>query len=549
MGMNKILKKSYIFFLFGITFSFIPSNASANHLQINNFAVTKSDTANNTITFTADFMWENSWKSVVSNDAVWVFLKYSMDGGTTWKHASMAGSGLNPAGFDPTLGFQISVPTDEKGFFLELSNFANKNIDVKKVNFVWDYGQDGLTDEQAMASNTVTKVFGIEMVKVPQGAFYAGDGNSSSDYRFKQGSADNDPWYIQNESAINVTNAATEGYYYQSSGASGESNTGSTFLIPTSFPKGFNSFYLMKYELTEGQWVSFFNTLTYQQKMNRDITSAVSGGKNSDAVVDRNTISWDSSNARTAAQTSRPDRPVSYISWPDLLAYADWAGLRPMTELEYEKAARGVDILPLANEYAWGKDTYNDALANEIFPDAEEDGQEKIFDGGANLNRNNLSWSSGDGRAGGKAQGQKGPLRVGIFAEEVTNRTTSGAGFYGNMELSGNLNEMVVTVGRNQGRQYLGSHGDGQLSALTGFEGNATNTDWPGIDPTDTSRGVTSTVGSGYRGGDFQSSNIRAFQISTRTHAASDPDSSGYQQRYDSSFGIYQGGRLTRTAP
>ena len=35
---------------------------------------------------------------------------------------------------------------------------------------------------------------------------------------------------------------------------------------------------------------------------------------------------------------------MTYISWPDLLAYADWAALRPITELEYEKAARGVDV-------------------------------------------------------------------------------------------------------------------------------------------------------------------------------------------------------------
>lgn len=549
MGMNRLFRGGYIFLMVGITLSLIISKACANHLQIDNFDVTRADTANNTITFKSDFMWENSWKSVESNDAVWVFLKYSTDGGTNWKHASMAGSGLNPASFNPTLGFQINVPNDEKGFFLELANFANTDIDVKNVEFTWDYGQDGLTDEEAMAANTVTRVFGIEMIKIPQGAFYAGDGNSSSDHRFKQGSADNDPWYIQSESAINVSNIISDGFYYQNTGASGEDANGATFLIPTSFPKGYGPFYLMKYELTEGQWVSFFNTLNYQQKVSRDITSSLEGGKNSDGVVDRNTIAWDSADERALAVTLRPDRPVSYISWPDLLAYADWAGLRPMTELEFEKAARGVDILPLANEYAWGKDTYNDALANEIYPDADEDGQEKIFDGGANLNRNSLSWSSGDGRAVGQAQGQKGPLRVGIFAEETTNRTTSGAGFYGNMELSGNLNEMVVTVGRNQGRQYLGSHGDGQLTSLLGFEGNATNTDWPGIDQTDTSRGVTATAGCGYRGGDFQSSNARSFQISTRTHAASDPDSEGYQQRYDSSFGVYQGGRLARTAP
>lgn len=542
------LRQLFFVLMTGAIWSFA-GQAQANHLQIDNYEVTAIDEATNMISFSADFMWENSWRNVDSQDAIWVFVKYSLDGGATWNHASMTGSGLNPIGFGAPAGFQIRVPNDERGFFLEPTSFGGGNVDIEGVTFAWDYAQDGLTDEQAMAANTITKVFGIEMVKIPQGAFYAGDGNSSSNYRFKQGSVDDDPWYVQGSAAINVTNAASDGYYYQSAGANGESATGSSFLIPTSFPKGFESFYVMKYELTEGQWVGFFNTLSYTQKMTRDITAATVGGKNSDAVVTRNTVAWDSSDPRAKATTSRPDRPVSYISWPDLLAYADWAGLRPLTELEYEKAARGVDVLPVPNEYAWGKTSYNDAQAGEIFPNADETGQEQIFDGAANLNGNALSWSSGDGRPGGPADGQKGPLRVGIFAEESTNRVTSGAGFYGNMELSGNLSEMVVTVGRPEGRNFLGSHGDGILSNVTGYAGNATNIDWPGIDPVDPARGVTRTVGSGYRGGDFQSSDARLYQMSTRTNAARDPDSEGHYQRFDSTFGVFQGGRLARTAP
>ncbi len=538
-----------IFLVAGIAFSLSAKAVDANNLQIEDLEVTSMNSANNVIAMQADFSWSNGWKSVESNDAVWAFIKFSTDGGTTWKHGSMAGSGLNPAGFDPTSGFQVLVPQDERGFFLEQTNFATGNVEATNVTFVWDYGQDGLTDDQAGAANTVVKIFGVEMVKIPEGSFYAGDGNSSSDYRFKQGSGDNEAWYIQSENAINVINTVSDGFYYQSSGATGEDSSGSTFLIPSSFPKGYSGFYMMKYELTEGQWVRFFNTLTYEQKLTRDITSSLQGGKNTDGIVNRNTIAWDSNDERAVATTLRPDRAMSYLSWPDLAAYADWAGLRPMTELEYEKAARGTDIQPVPNEYAWGKTTMNEAQASEIFPDADENGGEQIFDGSANINRNSLSWSSGDGRVGGNADGQKGAIRAGIFAEETTNRATSGAGYYGNMELSGNLNEMVVTVGRSQGRQFLGTHGDGTLSVLNNFEGNATNTDWPGINAVDAARGVTGTVGSGYRGGDFQSSNVRAFQTSSRTHAAQDPDSEGYSQRYDSSLGIFGGGRLVRTAP
>ncbi len=306
----------------------------------------------------------------------------------------------------------------------------------------------------------------------------------------------------------------------------------------------------MKYELTEGQWVAFFNTLSLSQKVNRDITSSVEGGKNSDLIVNRNTISWDDASATSLAETSRPDRPVSYVSWPDLLAYADWAGLRPITEMEYEKVSRGVDVLPVANEYVWGTGSYDTAQSGEIYPsNIDEDGTEQIFDGNANINRNNLGWSSGDGRNGGEAQGQSGPLRVGIFAESSTSRVTSGAGYYGNMELSGNLSEMIVTVGRTQGRQFRGTHGDGLLSSAVGYEGNATNTDWSGINTSDSSRGVTGSIGSGYRGGDFAASSASYLQVSSRYFAVKDPDTLGYSQRYDASLGIFQGGRLARTAP
>ena len=542
-------RKIWIFVVFlPIILLFPVRGLWANHLRIENFNVYGIDTDTNKITYTCDISWDNSWLTTVNHDAVWVFLKYSTDGGKTWEHASMGASGHNPVGFNAPTNFEIIVPSDEKGFFIQRTDFGTGSVMAKHVRFVWDYGQDGLSDETASAANTINKIFGIEMVYIPEGAFYAGDGSSSLDYGFLQGPSDDEPWYIQSEDAIKTTNSATDGFYYQSTSASGENNSGDVFLIPTSYPKGFHAFYQMKYELTEGQWVSFFNTLTPAQKLNRDITSSKQGGKGTDAVVNRNTVSWDSTDPYSDATTLRPYRPVSYISWPDLMAYADWAALRPMTELEFEKSARGADISPVADEFAWGKTHFNNAEATEIYPNADEDGTEQIWDGAANLNGNNLAWSSGDGRPGGIAEGQKGPLRVGIFAESSTNRATSGAGFYGTMELSGNLYEMVVTLGKKEGRQFLATHGDGRLSDVPGYEGNATNIDWPGLNASDAARGITGTVGSGYRGGDFSSEPMYC-QISTRTYAVKDPDSEGYAQRYDPSFGIFQGGRLVRTAP
>ena len=529
-------------------FGFIP-NTWANNLSISNFSVSTINSTAKTITFILNVSQESSWRNATNYDAVWMFLKYSTDGGSSWSHATLNGSGTNPSGFSAPTGFEIIVPGDETGFFLQRATIGSGTIAANGVKVVWNYGQDGLSDNVAQSPMTINKIFGIEMVYIPDGAFFAGDGNSNSAYRFKQGSADNDPWYLQNENAITTTNTSADGYYYSSTGASGENSSGDVFFISLSFPKGYKAFYLMKYELTEGQWVSFFNTLSNAAKVTRDVTGNNLGAKNSDSSVDRNTIVWDANNPSTDATSSRPSRAAAYISWPDLLAYADWAGLRPITELEFEKASRGKDISPVVNEFSWGSTSYNSAASDEIYPNGDEAGTETISDSAANINRNNLAWSSGDGRNGGAAQGQKGPLRAGIFAQSSSSRITSGAGYYGNMELSGNVSEQVVTFGRAEGRLFLGTHGDGKLSTLSGYEGNATNSDWPGLDNINPSRGITGTIGSGYKGGDFNSGSTNIFQISDRTYAVKDPDSEGYFQRYDSNQGIFHGGRLARSVP
>lgn len=542
-----VIKRTALAFI--LSFIFAPL-AQANNLGISHLNVVSVDTAANTMTFTCDVAQDNSWRTTVNSDAVWVFMKYSTDGGTTWNHASMAGSGNNPPGFATPNNFVAIVPADGRGFFLQRTDYGSGAISAAGVKFVWNYGQDGVSPAVAQAANTIHQVFGIEMVFVPQGSFYAGDGNSSSPFHFQQGSADTSPWYIQSENALTTTNTASGGYYYEGTGAGGENSSGDAFLISASFPKGYAPFYLMKYELTEGEWVGFFNTLSPVAKARRDLTAAALGGKNSQSVVDRNTIAWDASDPSSKATTARPGRPVSFVSWPDVAAYAAWAGLRPITELEFEKAARGKDIASVPDEFAWGSVSYAAAGASDIYPsNSDEDGTETIANSAANLSRNALGYSSGDGRASGAAAGQSGPLRVGMFAATASNRISAGAGFYGNMELSGNLAEPAVTVGRPQGRQFLGTHGSGQLTTLSGYEGNAPNTDWPGIDTANAARGVTGTVGIGYRGGDFASSNIRTFQLSSRTYAAKDPDSQGYYQRYDPNSGVFQGGRLGRTAP
>jgi hypothetical protein len=237
----------------------------------------------------------------------------------------------------------------------------------------------------------------------------------------------------------------------------------------------------MKYEITQQQYVDFLNTLTATQAANR--YSGSSTGFRYGITV-----------ASGVYSTTNPFVACNFLSWMDGAAYSDWSGLRPMTELEFEKACRGT-ATPVANEYAWGNTTA--IAANNITnPGA---GDETTATSGANAVYDNQP-------------NVQGPMRVGVFAKSGTTRAQSGASYWGIMELSGNLYERPVTLGNAEGRAFTGVHGNGALSA----NGYATETAWPGF----ASGEVTGATGSGFRGGDW-SGNFTTMRVSDRSYAVS----------------------------
>jgi formylglycine-generating enzyme required for sulfatase activity len=183
--------------------------------------------------------------------------------------------------------------------------------------------------------------------------------------------------------------------------------------------------------------------------------------------------------------TTNPYIACPYLSWPDGAAYADWSGLRPMTELEYEKACRG-PLNPVANEFAWGTEN----AANGAYTLGNAGLNNESIETSYSTTAGNTSYYSTVGSI-------DGPLRVGIYAANSSNtgRITAGASYYGIMELSGNLDERTVTVGNASGRAFTGVHGDGALSSL----GYANTTAWPGLFENQ----VFYANGIGYRGGNF----------------------------------------------
>jgi hypothetical protein len=136
-------------------------------------------------------------------------------------------------------------------------------------------------------------------------------------------------------------------------------------------------------------------------------------------------------------------------------------------------------------EYAWG----NTSITAATTISGTENGTETITTSGANCCYSSQTFTGGD--AG------QGPLRCGIFATASSTRQASGAGYYGVMELSGNLWELPASVMDSQTgttvSSFTGVDGDGSLST----NGNANVANWPGLSGGE----VTGAAGSGFRGG------------------------------------------------
>lgn len=113
------------------------------------------------------------------------------------------------------------------------------------------------------------------MVYIPEGPFYIGDGNGSqeSTYAFHLNGADN--------TAVQITTAGksitVDSSFEDDIDTSPVTVTGLAGITGnSSWPNGYSAFYLMKYEITQKQYVDFLNTLSRVQQGAR-VASTVSG--------------------------------------------------------------------------------------------------------------------------------------------------------------------------------------------------------------------------------------------------------------------------------
>lgn len=360
---------------------------------------------------------------------------------------------------------------------------------------------------------------------------------------------------VSSESSVNIgymdaggTGSWATGELIYENGVGGDGDGSLT----GSFPKGYASFYFMEHELSQGQYRDFLNTLTRTQQDARvhpdadisgDVITNTFVMSNTSSISERNTIRAPASgNGTTAPVVFGCDLDgdgvfdesddgewiaMNYLSPGDLLAYADWAGLRPMTELEYEKAGRG-SRSAVHPQYPWGDgSSTNDPLEpnTDFSTHCESGGHSALYDGGtvdelvdSNCDGSEdydfmINWNDQPGY----------PLRSGAFYGEgrYFQGPATPEGYYGGYDLSGNVQEMVVSVGMSAGRSFDGTHGDGALTA----GGEWTNENW-------------SSSGLGLRGGGYADTTTTYFRFGDRSSMGSAATRSSQT-----------GGRLARTTP
>jgi hypothetical protein len=145
----------------------------------------------------------------------------------------------------------------------------------------------------------------------------------------------------------------------------------------------------------------------------------------------------------------------NYMSYGDLLAYLDWAALRPMTNFEFEKTSRG-PLARLGNEYVWGSTDITQAQSTALNNAGTA---------------SETSTTAGNGLSAYGSLSTNGPLRVGFSATVSTDRLSSASSYYGVMNLGGNVWEMVVGGANILGYGYTLTYanlGDGELTPAGG---------------------------------------------------------------------------------
>jgi hypothetical protein len=315
-------------------------------------------------TVSFDLTWKNSWRAkweepaeknctgkplkIESWDAAWVFLKFRRPDTRVFSHATLSpdvAHQVKPAGAaldmglsdDGTKGLGVFIyrdavgqgANDFKGIKLRLldalsadsSAAANPSSPSSTLN----------TEHRTL--NTEVSVHAIPMVYVPEGSF-----RSKSPFMYAAGAHWTPDAYACQLMTIDTPDTTKPG---------GHANFSTNYVREgPDWPNGYGAFYCMKYSISQGEYSRFLTEAapdpakaSYNWQYGAGPHNAYRRYAPGLYGLCGYTIRYSAGEMRYEADV--PERPANFLSDADINSFTAWAGLRPLTKLEYEKACRG----------------------------------------------------------------------------------------------------------------------------------------------------------------------------------------------------------------
>lgn len=446
---------------------FLLTNAIwANGVSISNLTYNESDHTINFDMAVADqfrYQLASEWRTEIR-----VFAKYKNANGSTYETLYFNESGHSITSISN--GFSVTyentghrVTENNIDYWMGMRIYPNINYEsFDTLNVTLAIG-DNMT-----LLNPDIKVFATEMIRanyLTADQWYLGDGYSPN--RWHAGDDTLAPFYLDDLGpfdSIFIGNGPNEL---------------NTILPGGSLTGGFRArvisppVVMMRYNITQEQYVDFLNCLSRVQQNTR--TNVDLSGTTSPAqfvmanytgqVPTRNGISCPTNigtgpieffcdlnmNGIGNEVDDGQNIACNHLSVYDMLAYLDWAGLRPINEIHYEWLCRG-ENLPVPGEFAWGSTDLNSPGS--------------VLNSGRADERNFIQVVEGPDIS-------NSVRRVGIAAGDSTTRIQSGATTWGHMDMSGNGAEIVGCLFNTSDLVYL-VLGDGQLDLM----GNGNEAEW-----------------------------------------------------------------------
>jgi formylglycine-generating enzyme required for sulfatase activity len=229
-----------------------------------------------------------------ADQAVWIFVKYTSDGGSTWMDTDNTSQAD-----DWCAGGQTGAST--------VNQFLSGDVGVVTSSgsktITWTWGATGTNLDET--DQVRVRVYAVEMCRVTADAAYSMGGDAGN-------------------------NAIT----------SGTANLASDY-------------YLQKYPVTNRTYVDFLNEVANVHDNTADATHDYWNSTQGDATRGGISVTGSVPNAVWSAVGGREDWPVIGVNWLNAYDMTRWMGLIPTTEEQWEKGCRSVGGAS-GNIYSWG---------------------------------------------------------------------------------------------------------------------------------------------------------------------------------------------------